>query len=95
MELQYEAIIRENLIPNAIKYVVFDAIDEVIIEQYFDEIVTRLATELANPLATHVYEVIVAEQEERVLEQSIDNYQQRVLADILIENILYFMDNRK
>ena len=39
---------KETLIPDTVRYVVFEALDELIIERYLDDVLSNLIKELAS-----------------------------------------------
>jgi hypothetical protein len=47
-DLQYTQVIKETLIPNTVRYVVFESLDEIIIERYLDGVISNLTKELAS-----------------------------------------------
>lgn len=49
-DMQYMQIIKETLIPNTVRYVVFETLDEIIIERYLDSVLAGLTKELASTI---------------------------------------------
>ena len=71
-----------------------EAIDEIILEDYIDKMITGLASELANPLAVHLLDEFQAEHEAEELDKAMDNYNDRGVIEVLMEQLGLMIDNR-
>lgn len=54
-DLQYTQILKEVLIPNTVRFVVFEALDELIMERYLDEVINNLTKELSSCQFIYTY----------------------------------------
>lgn len=46
--IQYQKVMKDMLIPNTVRYVAFEALDEIILEKYLDSVINNLIKELAS-----------------------------------------------
>lgn len=49
-DLQYSKLMKDILIPNTVRHVVFEAIDDIILENYLENTVNNLIKELASKI---------------------------------------------
>jgi len=55
-DIHLNQLIKDKFITKSIKESVIDSLEEIVIEDFIDDMFFRLSKELAQPLATHMYE---------------------------------------
>ncbi|KAM3131122.1 hypothetical protein pb186bvf_016820 [Paramecium bursaria] len=84
LDLQYQKVMREYIIPNTIRTIILEALDEIVIEQYLEKLYQEQIRSLSQPLASKMIQLLEAEQESASLDIALSNYILRMMGDINI-----------
>ena len=94
IESHFNQIVKNKFLQKPIIETINEAIDEIILEDYIDKMVVSLASELANPLAVHLLDEFQAEHEAEELNKALDNYTERGIIEVLMEQLGLLINNR-
>ncbi|CAD8059396.1 unnamed protein product [Paramecium sonneborni] len=93
IDLQYARVIKDHIIPNTLRTIIFEALDDLAIEKYLNDLCSEMVREISQPLSTQMTQLLQAEHESASLDQALQNYVYRMMGDVLIEHLL-LMDNQ-
>lgn len=94
LESHFHSLVKNKLLVNPVIETINEAIDEIIIEDYLDKMILGLASELANPLAVHLLDEFQAEHEAEELNKAMDNYVERGIIEVLLEQLGIMINDR-
>ena len=94
IESHFNSLVKNKFIQKPIMETINEAIDEIILEDYIDKMIVGLSSELANPLAVHLLDEFQAEHEVEELNKAMDNYNDRGIIEVLMEQLGLMINNR-
>jgi len=94
IESHFNALVKNRFIQKPIIETINEAMDEIILEDYIDKMIMTLSSELANPLAVHLLDEFQAEHESEELNKAMDNYTERGIIEVLMEQLGLMINNR-
>lgn len=94
MESHFNSLVKSRFLQKPIIETINEALDEIILEDYIEKMVTGLSSELANPLAVHLLDEFQAENEAEELNKAMDNYTERGIIEVLMEQLGLMINKR-
>lgn len=94
IESHFNLLVKNKFIRTPVIETINEAIDEIIIEDYIEKMIIGLSSELANPLAVHLLDEFQAEHEAEELNKAMDNYNDRGIIEVLMEQLGIMINNR-
>ncbi len=94
LETHITRLIKSKYLFKMLHYALREALDEIIIEDFVDGVIEGLIKEVATPTAVHILEGVQSEYEGLELQKATQNYRDRCVIEILIEQLIYLLDER-